>query len=912
MADVLEQFFGGAVAKQPPPPPAKPTGEPSVITDQLLDNLRRVESGGDRFALNKQSKAMGAYQFLPEQVITMHKKGIEFNPFNEAESRLAAKTYLEQLVKEKGSVEKALATYGGFITKDPTEYVNKVLKAPAAKANAPTTTNAAQSTAAPADPLEAFFSGKPATATPTATQPTVAQPSQPITEGVASTQEGTMGAYVPRRQPVNPVRQILGKVLQKGFEAKQALGQDLGERVAGGIDTLYGIIPATYGAGVQALARTAQTPEQAERTGQAAAATIDKPLGKALGITGKPTYQQPLGGLTEPIAEQVNKMFNVLGMTPEQISEKTGIPAPDIRNMVVIGSVALPQAVKEVAPVVKQVVKPLQQAAGELEIVQPGQLTKAEAQAQFEARQAPAGSVGAAATANNPFAGKITGEETARGEGVFPQVKLTKIPKDVPVSEQQLRSQLFQEVLPDLKPRPGVVTGNDNLLRNEHGLAAMAEPSPLGMKLKEQIANEQVGLSKFAEDRVNATGARSTFINDEQRGNFLNDVAYGKNPDDLASSSLTGYLNQVKQDTYKSAFKNAGNNKINTTNVDDLFVNPQEIATFKAAGTSQLLDAAKDLINEAKTAGFKLPNGEVAAPGSVAAYDRVRKIFNSPRVWTPEKAESIRTINQAIDRDIAAVADPAMYKLGDKIHQVEKTILGSIGFKRLFGEVDANGNVTSKVAPEKMLSTLTNLRKDEWRHIRDTFNELANGRVRGAPEGLPPVPLELRQSAAAAVAEMDGALAREVYKAGATKAGEWNPNSVNNVLNSIVGEKILETFPPSEVQKYHALNYVGQFTPGLKYEGAGQQTRRISLLEKNYPAFGATVGSGLGAVIGETPLSKEAALGGFIGKEVGTYLQTKKAAREEAKAVKKMEKEMEKAKALGKQTGQNKVKDLGK
>jgi hypothetical protein len=870
MSDVLEQFFGGAVAT--PPPPAKPTG-------------------GTRVAPEDQAKRdKGALAILQ-------------NELKASQDRFASATDPQAKARHQADIA-GLQREIGRMDKTAPKPTPSAQVAPAVKPSAPAETSG--------DPLEAFLMGKPATVTPpTAVQPVTAQPT---TESVASTQEGTMGAYVPRRQPVNPVRQILGKVLQKGFEAKQALGQDLGERVAGAIDTLYGIVPATYGAGVQALARTAQTPEQAEKTGQAAAATIDKPLGKALGITGKPTYQQPLGGVTAPIAEQVNKMFNVLGMTPEQISEKTGIPAPDIRNMVVIGSTALPQAIKEVAPVVKQAVKPLQQAAGELEIVRPGQLTKAEAQTQFEARQAPAGSVGAAGVQNNPYLGKITGEETVRGAGVgetFPQIKLTKIPKNVPVAEQQLRSQLFQEVLPDLKPRSGVVTGNDNLLRNEHGLANMAEPSPLGMKLKEQIANEQVGFSKFAEERVNATGASRSFTNDEQRGNFLNDVAYGKNPDDLASSSLTGYLNQVKQDTYNSAFKNAGNNKINTTNVDELFVNPQEVATFKAAGTSQLLDAAKDLINEAKTAGFKLPNGEVAAPGSVAAYDRVRKIFNSPRVWTPEKAESIRTINQAIDRDIAAVADPAMYKLGDKIHQVEKTILGSTGFKRLFGEVDANGNVTSKVAPEKMLSSLNNLRKDEWRHIRDTFSELANGRVRGAPEGLPPVPPELRQSAAAAVAEMDGALAREVYKAGADKVGEWNSNSVNKTMTSIVGEKILETFPPNEVQNYVKLNLVGQFTPGLKYEGAGQQARRVGLLEKGLPGMGASAGAAVAGFLGEgNPL----AIGGgaYVGREVGAKLQAAKAAKEEAKAVKKMEKEQNKAAELGKQTGKNKIQDLGK
>jgi hypothetical protein len=782
-------------------------------------------------------------------------------------------------------------------------------RSPAASKAAPVAIVASVAQTATSDPLEAFLAGKPA--------PSQAPAEAPQAESTTSTQEGTMGAYVPRRQPVSKVRQIVGNVLKQGFETRQQLG----ERAAGVVDTLYGVVPETYGAITQAIARPMQqilnpanAPEAAERTGQIFASGINQPVGKAAGITQKETYKQPLGGITKPIAEQINKMFNVLGMTPEQISEKTGIPAPDIRNMVVIGSVALPQAVKEVAPVVSKATQPLREMAKELEIVRPGELSKTQAQAQFEARQAPIGSAGAAAVEQNPFAGKITGEETARGNGVgavFPQVKLTKIPKDVPVSEQQLRSQLFQEVLPDLKPRPGVVTGNDNLLRNEHGLANMAEPSPLGLKLKEQIANEQVGFSNYAQERVNATGARKTFTNDEQRGNFLNDVAYGVDREDMASSSLTGYLNQSKKEIYDSAFKNMGNNRINTNNADSFFSNAQQLATAEKDGTLGFLKGAQKELELAKTVGFELPNGEIAPAGSVAAFDAVRKSNNAPGTWTPERANTIRKINQAIDKDIAAVADPALYKLGDKIHQVEKTILGSNGFKRLFGEVGENGTVTSKVAPEKLLSSLNNLRKDEWRHIRDTFSELANGRVRGAPEGLPPVPPELRQAAASAVAEMDGALAREVYKAGATNVGEWNSNAVNNKLTSIVGEKILETFPPDEIRKFNALNYVGQFTPGLKYEGAGQQSRRIGLLEKSYPSVGATVGGAVAGVLSEnSPL----AIGGgaYVGRDIGARLQTRKAAKEEAKAVKKMEKEMEKAKALGKQSGQNKLNDLNK
>ena len=228
----------------------------------------------------------------------------------------------------------------------------EISRAPASKAQ-PTTQPTAQ-TAAPVaasgDPLEAFLSGKPVTAPPAAK----AAPAAPQAAPAATIEQPPTGGArqalaQTAAQVTEPggVRQLVGKFLKGALETKR----EIPERVAGAIDTLYGIVPATYGAAVQALARTAQSPERAEQTGQAAAASIDKPLGKALGLTGKETYQKPLGGITEPVVEQVKKMAEQLGMTPKQISEKTGIPEQDIRNMVVIGSVAVPQAIKEVAPV---------------------------------------------------------------------------------------------------------------------------------------------------------------------------------------------------------------------------------------------------------------------------------------------------------------------------------------------------------------------------------------------------------------------------------------------------------------------------------------------------------------------------------------------------------------------------------
>ena len=605
-------------------------------------------------------------------------------------------------------------------------------------------------------------------------------------------------------------------------------------------------------------------------------------------------------------------MFNALGMTPEQISENLKskynltLPPETIRNMVVIGSTALPQALKETGQVVSKAAQPLRQMAGELEVVRPGALSKAEAEAQFQARQAPAGSAGAAASRTNPLAGKITGEETVRGQ--FPQIKLSKTPTDVPVNEQILRSQAVQEVMPGVGVRPGVVTGNENLLRNEHTKAKLDTPE--GQLFKQQIANEQIALSKYAEDRVHATGASQTLINDEQRGGRINDVFHGVDPSEPSNASITGYLNQAKKQIYDDAFAKVGNDKINTSHADSLFVDPRVKATFKAAGTTNVLQGAKELIQLAKTTGFNLPDGTIAPAGSVAAFDYVRKTLNSPKIWSRDKASSIREINQAIDKDIAAVADPALYKLGDKVHQVEKNLLGSKGIDKLFGEVDPNGVITSSTPLEKIPSKLNNLPKDQWRHIRDTLDDLANGRIKGAPEGLPPVPQELRQAAAAARAEIDGALAREVFKAGSDKMGVWNQNSANKTMNSLVGEKILETFPPDEVRRFHLLNTVGQIVPGIhSYEGAALQARRVGLIEGNLPKIGAGAGAAVGGYVGSVP---GAGIGGYLGQQVGAKYAAKIEQKALTKAAQKAEQEMEKAKALGKQTGQNNLNDLNK
>ena len=49
---------------------------PADIPDTVLDNLKQTESSGDAYAVNKDTGAMGAYQFLPSTVAMLHKQGI--------------------------------------------------------------------------------------------------------------------------------------------------------------------------------------------------------------------------------------------------------------------------------------------------------------------------------------------------------------------------------------------------------------------------------------------------------------------------------------------------------------------------------------------------------------------------------------------------------------------------------------------------------------------------------------------------------------------------------------------------------------------------------------------------------------------------------------------------------------------
>ena len=344
MADADVDFFDRPSTQKKP---AK--NYENIVTDELLDRLRGVESSGDTYALNKQSKASGAYQFTPEQTITMHKKGIVFNPLVEKEARQAARTYLQQLVNQnEGDIKKALAQYGGFVKADPTEYVNKVMGVTTPKSP---TAQIAQ-TSAPDEDVSFF-------------QRVAPPPAQPTPEEQIGNQ-AAFGIY-PRMAGSRKVIEERKPPTTEGMGGSLAA---IGDVVAGLPSQLLGL------AGYGGLRLAGRSPESAADTAYGTAGLIAQPIGKLTGTAGTPAYEKDV--LTAPLRQ----LGQYTQTKAKEISQATGIPEQDVEFGLNAGMLAAPKVAKTVVP---PVVKGL---TGAGEVVQDVRSQMAQQLAAKQAQQA--------------------------------------------------------------------------------------------------------------------------------------------------------------------------------------------------------------------------------------------------------------------------------------------------------------------------------------------------------------------------------------------------------------------------------------------------------------------------------------------------------------------------------------------
>jgi hypothetical protein len=455
--------------------------------------------------------------------------------------------------------------------------------------------------------------------------------------------------------------------------------------------------------------------------------------------------------------------------------------------------------------------------------------------------------VGAAMVENNPFSGKLSGESYGRGE-IFPQVKSSKTAGDVTSNEQLTRADILRPILKDSKQiRPGVITGNENTLRAEYNEAKRPDKSPYGHMLQEQIASEQNALTNFANERIEKTGASRALINDEERGNALNNGFIGKFDANTGEyEGIKGYLNKLKHDVYKMALKKVGDNPVNATTFENQLNNKQFKAELEAKGQKDFTSGIQKILDLHNTEGL-----QGTKPGSLAGLEKLRQSVN--RMWKPENRYEIGQLVNAIDEDIARAGGPGLIETGRKLHALEKTIFGSRGMDTIFGEFDPNG-IKKGVNQDKIMSSLNSLDTAQWKHIYDTADNISKGFIKVGNINYK-VPADLIEQANMIKSEMKGSIAREIFKAGEDKAGVWNQNSANKIMNSREG-KIRYAFDPDEQLAFHRLNLGGQIMPGIhSYEGGAMQAEGMGLLKTGISKLpflggalvgGATKGAGTG------------------------------------------------------------------
>ena len=128
---------------------------------------------------------------------------------------------------------------------------------------------------------------------------------------------------------------------------RQGTFAKIGTGLASLADTTVGGVLPMIGQGVQAVARPFTTPQQAEQMGGAVSSALDKPFGKAFGVTEQPAYKQ----------EASRQVMNFIGQNVDKganwISDKTGLPVEDVRNMLGTSMLAAPAVIKGAAPVVE-------------------------------------------------------------------------------------------------------------------------------------------------------------------------------------------------------------------------------------------------------------------------------------------------------------------------------------------------------------------------------------------------------------------------------------------------------------------------------------------------------------------------------------------------------------------------------
>jgi hypothetical protein len=649
MDEIEEQLTGGKPGHQ--------------ITDSLIRALKEVESSGNPRAVNPDSGAAGAFQFMPSTVKMLKKQGIDFNPFDEKESERAARTYLQMLRdKNGGDLNKALAQYGGHITKDPTNYINKIYARIEKNAAA-----APKAKAQPGDEIEQALLGK-IEREPEPPAPPPLKLNQLSQFGSLGVPEGDLVRkamkkyFAPKPVETAPAAKadqittttVAPQQAAPKTEYKVGSMADLGKSIVSMADVAAGGLTGLVGQGSYAIQRAMGVP--AAEAQKSVAEFVEKrtdPFGRALGISEDPAYKaEATRRLTNYIGENVGK-------GAAWIAEKTGIPIGDVENMIgSLGLLPIPGAAKVGQRVgattygAEQALRDQFAAKVPAPKVEPGigapaapaptvppvgqpkpKVTYAELQAQLQQKQAAQAAKEAALTefANAPTQRELQAAKAQQAQAsVAPAAGVLAPPGSVGAAAVTDLSKInaalsqaspqLQAALRGVDPRQMSLTALENQLQAERlGLGVDYYTQGQALQDPRLMSNELNERGKFSDlsDRIASQDPKLKKAMDD-----LHDRAV---QNEVGGSTYAHGVEQIKQ--YKEI-----------DDVRNADINQKYKALKDAAGGSFPIDApqfvrnAKDLLNENLKAEF-LP----------ATIEKQINAFEDGKIMSFQNFESLRT-----------------------------------------------------------------------------------------------------------------------------------------------------------------------------------------------------------------------------------------------------------------------------
>jgi hypothetical protein len=344
----------------------------TIVTDAHLDALRQIESSNNPNAVNRDSGAMGAYQFMPGTVAQLAKQGIKFDPFNEPEAREAARQLLQDYTdRAGGDLNKGLAAYGGHVTKSPANYIAKFNAALAQQQGSQARASEPMRDTGPEDNvmrlLNSAKSAEPSKAQPAKQEPAkpaptseanrireiyrnrLGAPSEPA-EAAPATQAEQIPTTTVAPQPATPKTEFkIGSAADFG-KGLVSMADVAANQLTGLISYVgYPVVRAGTGA-------AGAPPEAAKRALERYNEAVMDPFGKALGITEDPAYK------AEASRRAVGYVGEKIGEGAQKISEKTGIPVSDVESMIASGMLAATPAIGRAGAKTTQAVASAEQA----------------------------------------------------------------------------------------------------------------------------------------------------------------------------------------------------------------------------------------------------------------------------------------------------------------------------------------------------------------------------------------------------------------------------------------------------------------------------------------------------------------------------------------------------------------------